>query len=145
VVITGAHCPSVQDPGEVLPAATAAEFTRYLPFVQRCPVGQPSAPAVLFVVSVQVNDYYTSRPGFPLTEAIPKPVLITDHTVVGRLPVAFPDSGPVSATLRFGSWRDKWPGMLRITFESDAAGPPRPITMMFNHARRQFERTDPTP
>src|SRR4051812_19396674 len=141
VVVTGEGCQTLANPADLLPAGLASEFARYRPHVQRCPVARPSEPAALSVISVRNNDYYTSLPGVPVKEAIPAPLLIaSDNTIVGRPPVPFPDDGPVSATLHFGSWHGNWPQILRISFESDAPGPPRAIVLTFNPTTRSFER-----
>lgn len=142
IALTGEHCPHVDDLDAVLPHDFVVEFAPYRRFVQRCPVAHPpSSSAALFVISVNVNNYYTSQPRTPMKESIPLPVLAApDKIVAGRLPVPFPNEGPVSATLHFDAWRGDWPQSIRITFESDAVAPPAPILLIFDEKAHQFTR-----
>jgi hypothetical protein len=115
-------------------------FTKYVSFVKSCPVGIFGAKPALFIVAVWVDDYYTSQPGTPYSEDIPKPVIVaTDGRLLGALPEAYPGALPLATKLVFRNWRRSWPNRIEIIASTAALGsPPRYKPLIWDDAKSLF-------
>lgn len=117
-VLNPSTCSSISHSDKI---ALPAVYSRYWNFVKTCDI--PGTKGRLTLLSVWVDDYYSSFAGIPDYEEIPFPVLIGPAgSEVGKLAAHFPGEAPLTTTLTFSDYHHNWPYKMTITATTDAEG-----------------------
>ena len=71
---------------------------------------------------------------------MPKPLLYSlQHTVIGELPLNFPDDPPAELHIRFADWRNGFPNLIKLYVQDPAAAGNRDLApMRWDAAARRY-------
>lgn len=100
----------------------ASAWEPFSEYIRVCTVRNGTSPAVLRLISVWADLYYSDKPAGTETVAMPRPLLFTPKGKrVGELPVNFPTDPPAELVLHFTDWRKGFPYEIRLCVVSPTA------------------------
>jgi hypothetical protein len=122
-----------------------AEWAPFLRYVKVCPARQAGAKPAVLLVSVFAVDYYKDQPGNVVQQVeMPRPILFSPTgTVLGRLPVNFPDDPPEELQVTFSDWQASFPARVELFVKDPAAGGNRSLRPLLWDRQRSVYQQQP--
>jgi hypothetical protein len=117
--LNSAHCRSA---GDVILQGLPAQWQSFRKFVMDCPVRSPEGSRALSLIAVSAERYYRQLPSGASIIKMPKPLLYSrQHTIIGELPLNFPDDPPAELHITFSDWHHGFPNLIKLHVLDPAA------------------------
>lgn len=99
-------------------------WKKYSRAVRVCPLSmRADEKAEVHLLSIFAEDYYRDLPADARWEDFPRPLLINDKgECLAQLPELFPFDEPRDIVIRYGRWKNRRPGEIRIHARNPALG-----------------------
>ncbi len=130
-----------------IPVPERARFEPYIASTRICPLVQTplvqtdGKRALISLIAVFVEDYYSDKAEDAPWEDFPKPIFVdAGGRTVGALPEHFPEDPPRVSTLSFGDFRGELPYEIRVSVANPAIGGDYELPPLFwNPERGRYE------
>jgi hypothetical protein len=124
--------------GDVILQGLPAEWQPFRKFVMDCPVRSPAGSRALSVIAVSAERYYRQLPSGATMVKMPKPLLYSrQRTIIGELPLNFPDDPPAELHVTFTDWHGGFPNLIKLHVQDPAAAGNRDLAPLHWDAAAQ--------
>jgi hypothetical protein len=140
--LKSAQCRSA---GDLILQGLPAEWQAFRKFVMDCPVRSPAGSHALSLIAVSAERYYRQLPSGTTMIKMPKPLLYSQqHTVIGELPLNFPDDPPAELHITFTDWHNGFPNLIKLHVQDPAAAGNRDLApLRWDAAARRYTAATP--